>query len=220
MQTELERMRSTAAVVSATSTTISSINTQYSTYQERISSAARTLRHLKNKIESDDRYIYWSYLVFMASALWIFLKRVKIVAITEWLARAGLSGFSSIASMGSITVETSPTREATPVVPVPSVRTTGRPPSATIYTTTSTPTAGFPGVTTTYFTTTSPAAITAGVTVPLLEEGTSLPTGEASDATSTTTTTLTPVTIREEVSTTSQAMEEGGIAEAEPSGEL
>ena len=94
MQIELQRLRSAEAVVSATSSAISSIHSKYGTYQSRIESASKVLKSLKSKMEKDDRYIYWSYVVFLVSALWIFLKRVKVVAITQWLASKGVTGIS------------------------------------------------------------------------------------------------------------------------------
>lgn len=94
MQIELERLRSAEAVVSATSSAISSIHSKYGTYQSRIASASNALRILKTKMEKDDRYIYWSYMIFLMSAGWIFLKRVKAVAIMRWFANNGLTGIS------------------------------------------------------------------------------------------------------------------------------
>lgn len=92
MQIELERLRSTEAVVSATSSAISSLHSKYGTYQSRLATASNALRSLKTKMQKDDRYIYWSYMVFLISAGWIFLKRVKAVAIMRWLANNGLTG--------------------------------------------------------------------------------------------------------------------------------
>jgi hypothetical protein len=96
LKAELDRMRTTAAVVSETSSTISLINAQYQSYHSRILSAAKTLKTLRSKMVNDERYIYWSYVIFMLSAAWIFLKRVKVIAISEWLVAMGIRGLGYI----------------------------------------------------------------------------------------------------------------------------
>ena len=117
LQTELDRMKSTAAVVASTSSTISSISSQYSIYQNRISSAGRTLKQLRTKMENDERYIYWSYIVFLLSAMWIFLKRVKVVAISEWLVKKGFDGLSFVTE----TVPDTPSPSSTTTVPLSTI---------------------------------------------------------------------------------------------------
>ena len=92
METELQRLRSTAAVISETSTTIGSINHQYGVYQSRLVSAANALKNLKKKMKSDDSYIYWSYLIFLFTSCWIFLRRVRVIGFIQWITSKGFYG--------------------------------------------------------------------------------------------------------------------------------
>ena len=131
MQIELERLRSAEAVVSATSSAISSIHSKYGMYQSRIASASNALRILKTRMKKDDRYIYWSYMFFLMSAGWIFLKRVKAVAIMRWLTNNGLTGMSwlfehysnataspdMLTKLESMQIITTPTVQAIAVAP-------------------------------------------------------------------------------------------------------
>jgi hypothetical protein len=96
METELYRLKSTAAVISDTSATIMSINSQYGLYQSRLVSAASALKSLKKKMKSDDSFIYWSYLAFLLTAGWIFLKRVRVVGAVHWLTSKGFYGANYI----------------------------------------------------------------------------------------------------------------------------
>ena len=112
MQVELEKLRSAEAVVTNTSSTISSIDSKYGVYQERLASASRTLKTLKTKLEKDDRYIYWSYMIFLLSAGWIFLRRVKLVALAQWLASKGFNTASWVVDQVSLDSIDSPTRDS------------------------------------------------------------------------------------------------------------
>lgn len=103
MEAELFRLRSTAVVISDTSGAIQSINSQYGVYRAKLASAANALKGLKKKMESDDKYIYWSYGFFLFTAVWIFLKRVKIIGITQWFIKSGYYGTSWIVdSLGGL----------------------------------------------------------------------------------------------------------------------
>ena len=174
LQVELERMKSTAAVVATTSSTISSISSQYSTYKARIASAGRTLKQLRSKLENDERYIYWSYLIFVASAVWIFLKRVKVVAISQWLISRGFTcvGLLSetIPEFSSVTTVATTHKPSEPATsPHPSTTMTTIPAdyvTATSYTLTTTPHMASierPGTTTQFRTTETYRTTTPGV---------------------------------------------------------
>jgi hypothetical protein len=86
MQTELHRMRSTAAVIDDTSRTIGTVKDKYNDYKTKLASAANRLKELKSKMESDDKYIYYSFIFFLTVSGYVFLKRVKVIAITQWFA--------------------------------------------------------------------------------------------------------------------------------------
>jgi hypothetical protein len=132
MQLELEKLRSAEAVVTNTSTTISSINSKYEVYRERLSSASRTLKTLKTKLEKDDRYIYWSYMIFLLSAGWIFLRRVKLVELAQWFSSKGFNTASWVIDQASVysvvssgdSVGTETTSMSTSYYPTPSAATT------------------------------------------------------------------------------------------------
>ena len=97
MANELQRMRVTASVIEDSSKTIHSIDSRYNDYRNAINSAGRALKELKKKMESDDRYIYFSFLFFIFTAGWIFMKRVGIVRVVQWLAAKGFYGATYIA---------------------------------------------------------------------------------------------------------------------------
>ena len=86
METELKRMRSTAAVIEESSKTIGSVNDKYALYSSSLAKASKTLKALKTKMENDDKYIYYSFVFFLCVSGYVFLKRVKIIAITGWFA--------------------------------------------------------------------------------------------------------------------------------------
>jgi hypothetical protein len=79
-------MRSTAGVIDETSRTIGNVNDKYSEYKTKLASAANRLKELKTKMENDDKYIYYSFIFFLSVSGYIFLKRVKVIAITQWFA--------------------------------------------------------------------------------------------------------------------------------------
>ena len=86
METELQRMRSTTAVIEESSRTIGSVNEKYTMYGSSLSKATKTLKALKTKMENDDKYIYYSFVFFLCVSGYVLLKRVKVIAITSWFA--------------------------------------------------------------------------------------------------------------------------------------
>ncbi len=86
METELQRMRSTTAVIEESSRTIGSVNEKYTMYGSSLSKATKTLKALKTKMENDDKYIYYSFVFFLCVSGYVLLKRVKVIAITTWFA--------------------------------------------------------------------------------------------------------------------------------------
>lgn len=179
MEAELFRLRSTAVVISDTSGTIQSINSQYGVYRSKLTSAANALKGLKKKMESDDKYIYWSYVFFLFTAVWIFLKRVKVIGITQWLVKSGYYGTSWIvdllggsesvpstipSSLPSTVPVTYTTAMKKPTRAVPIVRTsTTRTPAPT---STRTTTSGSSSTTTRKSTTRKPTTRTTTTTAP------------------------------------------------------
>lgn len=97
MANELQRMRVTASVIEDSSKTIHSIDSRYNDYRNAINSAGKALKQLRKKMESDDRYIYFSFLFFIFTAGWIFMKRIGILRMVHWLAAQGFYGASYIA---------------------------------------------------------------------------------------------------------------------------
>lgn len=97
METELQRMRSTTTVIEESSKTIGSVNEKYTLYGTSLSKATKTLKALKTKMENDDKYIYYSFLFFLCVSGYVFLKRVKIIAISSWFA-AKMYGVTSWAT--------------------------------------------------------------------------------------------------------------------------
>lgn len=84
MQAELDRLRSTAVVLEDSSRTIQTIKGTYDKYSSSLSKASRTLKQLKHRIESDDRMIYYSFVFFLFSAGYVFLKRVRVLSLLRW----------------------------------------------------------------------------------------------------------------------------------------
>lgn len=99
LSNELQRMRLTASVIEDSSKTIHSIDSRYSEYGKKLQSAGRSLKELKRRMESDDRYIYLSFLFFLFTAAWIFIKRVGIVRGIQWLVARGVYGASYLAEI-------------------------------------------------------------------------------------------------------------------------
>ena len=123
METELQRMRSTTAVIEESSRTIGSVNEKYTFYGSSLSKASRTLKALKTKMENDDKYIYYSFVFFLCVSGYVFLKRVKIIAITTWFAAKmyGVTNWIRGSSLSSheipITTTHSPIRVDTTLPP-------------------------------------------------------------------------------------------------------
>ncbi|CAK0886966.1 unnamed protein product [Prorocentrum cordatum] len=78
MRSGLERMQSVGSSLSDTSSTIRKTQSQYTTYEDRLRSAAAVLGQLKRRTEDDSKYIWRSFLFFVIVVAYIFLKRVKV----------------------------------------------------------------------------------------------------------------------------------------------
>ena len=98
MQTELHKLRTTASVIEESSKSIGSVRSKYQAYKLSIANASNTLKQLKTKMENDDKYIYYSFLFFLCVSGYIFLKRVKIITITQWFVSKGIQGSNFIYS--------------------------------------------------------------------------------------------------------------------------
>jgi hypothetical protein len=76
-------------------------------------------------MEQDDRFIYFSFLFFLFTAGWIFLKRVKLIGLAQWFMGLGLKGigfFSEVLQVvpDQTTVSLTTTQEpATTVTTIP-----------------------------------------------------------------------------------------------------
>lgn len=120
METELQRMRSTTAVIEESSKTIGSVNEKYTLYGASLSKASKTLKALKTKMENDDKYIYYSFLFFLFVSGYVFLKRVKIIAITSWFATKmyGVTSWvTGLSSSSEIPITTQPPPMADTTLP-------------------------------------------------------------------------------------------------------
>ena len=85
MRAEFDRLRSTADVIESSSKTIGSVNEKYSLYRAKLLSAGQALKSLKNKMENDDKYIYYSFVLFLLVAGYICVRRLGVVAVTRWV---------------------------------------------------------------------------------------------------------------------------------------
>jgi hypothetical protein len=84
MQSELQKMRVTADVIESSSKTLGTVHGRYITYKEKLASAGDALRALKRRMETDDKYIYWSYMFFLSVSGYIVLKRFRILSVVYW----------------------------------------------------------------------------------------------------------------------------------------
>lgn len=140
MQTELDRLRSTAVVLEESSRTIGTIKTTYDKYTTSLSKASRSLKQLKRRMENDDRMIYYSFIFFMVSAVYVFLKRVRVISLVRWLGMTGWIGAEWVYNTTSSREDVVAIPSTIPVSPYPS--TTHVPymdhPSVTIFSPTTT----------------------------------------------------------------------------------
>ena len=84
MQSEFARLRLAAEAIESSSKTISVVSDKYSLYKAKLVSAAQTLKSLKSKMENDDKYIYYSFALFTCLAGFILVRRLGILAISQW----------------------------------------------------------------------------------------------------------------------------------------
>ncbi|EER17376.1 conserved hypothetical protein [Perkinsus marinus ATCC 50983] len=86
MRENVERMRLTEGALVDSSGKISDVNKEYAdNYSGALKTASEAMTSLKRKIDTDDKFIWWSFIFFIAVCVFIILKRLMIFSLSAWV---------------------------------------------------------------------------------------------------------------------------------------
>lgn len=81
-----QRMRLTEGALVDSSGKISDVNKEYAdNYSGALKTASEAMTSLKRKIDTDDKFIWWSFIFFVAVCVFIILKRLMILSLSAWV---------------------------------------------------------------------------------------------------------------------------------------
>jgi hypothetical protein len=84
-RSELERFAQAGSLLQESSNTIGYVFNEYLNYRGSLKKASQALSELKRRMETDDSYIWYSFLFFIAVVSFILSKRLGVLTIISWL---------------------------------------------------------------------------------------------------------------------------------------
>ena len=87
LQSELGRFNAAQAKLEESSSTIFGIHSEYLDFRVSLKKAGEAVVALRRRIESDDRWIWWSFLYFMTVVAWVVSRRIGLVWVLSWFMR-------------------------------------------------------------------------------------------------------------------------------------